>query len=70
MVERSARRLGLGPEHGARHLQTLVENRANWPAFLSALERASNINMDEAVEGAIASFSVALSVARDLAYVA
>lgn len=60
LIQRRAAALGLGPDHGARHLATQTAERERWKSFLHWLE--SNCpDPEQAIHGGRAAFEVALS---------
>lgn len=59
LLKRQAADLGLGPEHGARHLAAQADSLDAWHGFLSALEAFDGYDEAEAIAAAEAAFAAA-----------
>ncbi|PZQ47304.1 MAG: hypothetical protein DI556_17685 [Rhodovulum sulfidophilum] len=53
--------LGLGPEHGARHLHAQTAERGRWARFVERLDTDPGIDPEAARAGARAAFELALA---------
>jgi heme oxygenase len=70
LLFRSAQGLGFDGDFGARHLARQLERRANWTAFLSALEAKPALDMAKVAEAANATFRLAQAAAREAGHAA
>lgn len=59
VLSRRARDIGLGDEHGARHLARQRAGLGNWRRFLSLVEALEPLDMDRAGDAALAAFDAA-----------
>lgn len=66
LLRRQAERLGLGPDHGARHLAAQAESLDAWRGFLAALDSLPDFDETAAIAGAEAAFAAALAAFASL----
>ncbi|OLP62255.1 hypothetical protein BJF93_18735 [Xaviernesmea oryzae] len=64
LLYKRAQALGLGPDHGARHLAAQAERNDRWSRFLQALEAADAIEIDEIALASRAAFAAAQTAFR------
>jgi heme oxygenase len=66
LLKRQAAGLGLGPEHGARHLAVQADSLDGWHGFLAVLDAFGDYDETEAVAAAEAAFAAARSAFAEL----
>lgn len=66
LLKRQAAALGLGPDHGARHLSAQAESLDAWQGFLAALDTLGDYDEAEAVAAAEAAFAAARGAFAEL----